>query len=44
MGTLLGGGTPSLMKPATVGAVLEVIAANWTISNNAKITLEANPS
>lgn len=40
----LGGGTPSLMKPETVGAVLEAIAANWTISDNAEITLEANPS
>lgn len=40
----LGGGTPSLMKPETVGAVLDAIAANWTISGNAEITLEANPS
>ncbi len=40
----LGGGTPSLMKPETVGAVLEAIAAKWTISDNAEITLEANPS
>ncbi|MCA0274643.1 MAG: radical SAM family heme chaperone HemW [Proteobacteria bacterium] len=40
----LGGGTPSLMKPETVGAVLEAIAANWTIADNAEITLEANPS
>lgn len=40
----LGGGTPSLMKPETVGAVLEAIAANWTIVDNAEITLEANPS
>ena len=40
----LGGGTPSLMRPETVGAVLEAIAANWTIAANAEITLEANPS
>jgi oxygen-independent coproporphyrinogen-3 oxidase len=40
----LGGGTPSLMRPETVGAVLEAIAANWTIAGNAEITLEANPS
>jgi len=40
----LGGGTPSLMRPETVGAVLEAIAANWTIADNAEITLEANPS
>ncbi|KQU64116.1 coproporphyrinogen III oxidase [Aminobacter sp. DSM 101952] len=40
----LGGGTPSLMKPETVSAVLEAIAKNWTISGNAEVTLEANPS
>jgi len=40
----LGGGTPSLMRPETVGAVLEAIAANWTIADSAEITLEANPS
>ena len=40
----LGGGTPSLMQPATVGAVLDAIAANWTIATGAEITLEANPS
>ena len=26
----LGGGTPSLMKPETVGAVLDAVAKNWT--------------
>ncbi|QOF73575.1 coproporphyrinogen III oxidase [Aminobacter sp. SR38] len=40
----LGGGTPSLMRPETVGAVLEAIAANWTIADSAEITIEANPS
>jgi oxygen-independent coproporphyrinogen-3 oxidase len=40
----LGGGTPSLMKPETVGGVLEAIARRWTIADNAEITLEANPS
>jgi oxygen-independent coproporphyrinogen-3 oxidase len=39
-----GGGTPSLMKPATVGAILEAIATNWRIAPDAEITLEANPS
>src|SRR5579871_2441270 len=39
-----GGGTPSLMHAATVCAVLEGIAANWHISPDAEITLEANPS
>jgi oxygen-independent coproporphyrinogen-3 oxidase len=40
----LGGGTPSLMKPETVGAVLEAVAHNWTIPEGIEITLEANPS
>jgi oxygen-independent coproporphyrinogen-3 oxidase len=40
----LGGGTPSLMKPETVGAVLEAVARNWTVAEGAEITLEANPS
>ncbi|MEC5292511.1 radical SAM family heme chaperone HemW [Aurantimonas sp. C2-6-R+9] len=40
----LGGGTPSLMEPATVARVLDAVAANWTIANGAEITLEANPS
>jgi oxygen-independent coproporphyrinogen-3 oxidase len=40
----LGGGTPSLMKPETVGAVLDAIAARWTVAEGVEITLEANPS
>ena len=40
----LGGGTPSLMQPRTVGAILDAIAGAWTIDANAEITLEANPS
>ena len=40
----LGGGTPSLMEPGTVGAVLEAVAANWTVPADIEITLEANPS
>ena len=39
-----GGGTPSLMKPATVGAILEAIASNWSMAPTAEITLEANPT
>ncbi len=39
-----GGGTPSLMRPETVGGVLEAIAANWRIEPGAEITLEANPT
>jgi putative oxygen-independent coproporphyrinogen III oxidase len=40
----LGGGTPSLMEPATVGAVLDAVAANWTVPAGIEVTLEANPS
>ena len=40
----LGGGTPSLMKPETVGAVIDAIASNWTVAAGAEVTLEANPS
>jgi putative oxygen-independent coproporphyrinogen III oxidase len=38
-----GGGTPSLMKPATTAAILDHIAKLWSIDVNAEITLEANP-
>lgn len=40
----LGGGTPSLMKPESVGRLLELIGSHWQISADAEITLEANPS
>lgn len=40
----LGGGTPSLMKPETVGNVLDRIAAAWPMARDVEITLEANPS
>jgi oxygen-independent coproporphyrinogen-3 oxidase len=39
-----GGGTPSLMLPATVQSVLDEIAKHWAIAKNAEITLEANPT
>ena len=38
-----GGGTPSLMQPATVAAILDHIAALWPVAPDAEITLEANP-
>jgi len=38
-----GGGTPSLMEPATVTALIERIAARWSLAAEAEITLEANP-
>ncbi|PSJ64769.1 radical SAM family heme chaperone HemW [Kumtagia ephedrae] len=40
----LGGGTPSLMRPETVGAVLEAVARHWSVPDGIEITLEANPS
>ncbi len=40
----LGGGTPSLMTPATVARLLEAVARLWTVDSGAEITLEANPS
>jgi putative oxygen-independent coproporphyrinogen III oxidase len=39
----LGGGTPSLMKAATVAAILDAVAALWPVSPDAEVTLEANP-
>ncbi|MEL6060266.1 MULTISPECIES: radical SAM family heme chaperone HemW [unclassified Methylobacterium] len=40
----LGGGTPSLMQPATVAGLLDAVAARWPVAPDAEITLEANPS
>jgi putative oxygen-independent coproporphyrinogen III oxidase len=39
-----GGGTPSLMQPGTVGAILEAIAKHWSIAPDVEVTLEANPT
>ena len=39
-----GGGTPSLMDPATVGAVIDAAAAHFDLAPDAEITLEANPT
>jgi putative oxygen-independent coproporphyrinogen III oxidase len=39
-----GGGTPSLMQPSTVGAVLDAIARHWSVAPDAEVTLEANPT
>ncbi|CUH79650.1 Oxygen-independent coproporphyrinogen-III oxidase 1 [Tritonibacter multivorans] len=38
-----GGGTPSLMHPDTVAAVIESAQDIWTFANDIEITLEANP-
>ena len=40
----LGGGTPSLMAPETVGAVLDAIGKAWRVADDVEITLEANPT
>ncbi|WP_375419976.1 radical SAM family heme chaperone HemW [uncultured Sphingomonas sp.] len=39
-----GGGTPSLMPPATVAAILDAAQQAWTPAADIEITLEANPS
>jgi oxygen-independent coproporphyrinogen-3 oxidase len=39
-----GGGTPSLMEPETVAAVIDRMAARWTLAPGVEVTLEANPS
>ncbi len=39
-----GGGTPSLMSPGTVGAILDEIGRLWVVDADAEVTLEANPS
>ena len=39
-----GGGTPSLMAPKTVAAILDEVAKQWTVDERPEITLEANPT
>lgn len=39
-----GGGTPSLMPPATVAAIIEAACRHWPPTDTIEITLEANPS
>ncbi|MFO1209060.1 MAG: radical SAM family heme chaperone HemW [Amaricoccus sp.] len=39
-----GGGTPSLMSPEMVAAVIEAIRSSWRLAPDAEITLEANPT
>lgn len=38
-----GGGTPSLMEPGLVAAILERVRATWPMANDCEVTLEANP-
>jgi len=39
-----GGGTPSLMQPSSVQAILNCIGKHWTIAPGVEVTLEANPT
>lgn len=39
-----GGGTPSLMHPSAVGAILDAIGRQWHVASDVEITLEANPT
>jgi putative oxygen-independent coproporphyrinogen III oxidase len=39
-----GGGTPSLMDPATAGAIIQAAKSHWNAADGLEITLEANPN
>ena len=39
-----GGGTPSLMEPSTVSAILDLVSKTWPLANDLEVTLEANPT
>lgn len=39
-----GGGTPSLMSPATVGSLIDRAAHTWPADPGIEVTLEANPT
>lgn len=39
-----GGGTPSLLEPFEIGEILASIKKNFVVTDNAEITIEANPS
>lgn len=39
-----GGGTPSLLSPDEVGAILDAVRQSFKLAPDAEITLEANPS
>lgn len=39
-----GGGTPSLLTPAQLGSILSCVRENFTVSEDAEITVECNPS
>ena len=39
-----GGGTPSLMPPSSVQAILDAIGKHWSVAPDVEVTLEANPT
>lgn len=39
-----GGGTPSLMDPATVEAIIGAARSQWPVADDLEVTLEANPN
>lgn len=39
-----GGGTPSLMPPATIAAIIEGAGRHWPLAPDIEITMEANPN
>ena len=39
-----GGGTPSLMDPSTVEAVIAAAGDHWPVADDLEVTLEANPN
>jgi oxygen-independent coproporphyrinogen-3 oxidase len=39
-----GGGTPSLMQPSSVAAILDAAGKHWSIAPDVEVTLEANPT
>jgi putative oxygen-independent coproporphyrinogen III oxidase len=39
-----GGGTPSLMPPQTIAAIIEAASRRWTFAPDIEISMEANPN
>ncbi len=39
----LGGGTPSLLSPADLSLILETIHSNYSVRDDAEVTIECNP-
>lgn len=39
-----GGGTPSLMPPGTIAALIDAAAGHWSFADDIEITMEANPN